>query len=53
MFKIYLHIDNGVVNRCKMLCGVYHRSIFNNDCLGVCVDSNKKNLNDDDWTTLG
>ena len=47
-----LHIENGIVSRCKMLCGIYHRNIFNNDCFGFCVDSKMFCLNDNDWTGL-
>ena len=52
-----LHIDNSVhhrkFNRCEMLCGVYHhRSIFNKNCFGVCIDSKKYFVNDNNRTAL-
>ena len=34
-----LHIDNNVLNRCNMLCGIYRRSILNKNCFGVCIES--------------
>ena len=51
-----LHIDNSVhhrkFNRCEMLCGVYRRSIFNKNCFGVCIDSKKYFVNDNNRTAL-
>ena len=52
-----LHIDNSVyrrkINRCEMLSGVYHhRSTFNKNCFGVCIDSKKYFVNDNNRTAL-